>query len=1442
MNNSKKWIAFLVVGIMLVSPLTIVSFADSNSEQLNIITINFSFEKPKLSSITIDDKQFTRASIAGLSNSENAGAPALPKKTARILLPPKSSVVSIDVEKNGKRIISNVKNIELGSLSYYPLSIPDAEVSSVIKEDGVVTCYIDKSGTHEIDKYTPQYDTTRMYPEKLFISSGVQYKRGLPVLMVDLYPTQYDASSQTLIYYTDLTLKVKTEKDDSVGFDSLYRGLSSDFAVVSDLVDNPDMIGSYKNQGSGSMSAASDDDGGNMLIITTEKLKSYSGTYDLSKLVQAHKNNGMNNVYIETVESIDQHYSFDPTKDLWGPAKGKNFVSTQPLAYKIRKCVKDYYLNQGVDYVLLVGDDDYEWEEGVTVPLVAGPLARYKNIKDGTEVPTFQVFMGTIKAWVYIIDGGSNERPVANVGGPYSGKVDEPITFDASASYDKDGKIVKYEWKYFSGDSWHSTGGSPYSSHTYHRNPDGTYFASHTLTLRVTDNNGSIDTDTTTVSLSSNGGNLPPIANVGGPYSGKSGKSITFDASRSYDPDGSIVKYEWKFSSDGSGNDNDDSESNAESGQAQEGQTNLLSPTSEVPSTSYWISSGSSPRISHTFSSKGSYTVTVRVTDDDGAKDTDSSSISVKTGITDINKPPVAKAGGPYSGKSGKSITFDASRSYDPDGSIVKYEWKFSSDGNNGGNTDAGSNGDVTQEQDNLCLSSTSDSSPDSAHSGGSIPSSSKGTWHSSGSSPRISHTFSSEGSHTVTVRVTDDDGATDVGSAVVKVWRDDDGDNDDGNDNVDHSDPSTPSTPSTPTSPHVDSSPSQQKTDKTIDETKNSPDAGSTNDGVVVKDSYTSKDAASDGSKDLSNGKGCDSEMSNDVKMQMSSDSTEIANEEPYYKIDDIDDILTSDQPEASGDGSGGGSGGNSNPPPGHWEHIFTRHVTTASDLPYSCLDNSGYLDDIMTYSKDYKGPKFFPDLLSEVYVGRAPVSDVSDLQNFVKKTVSYMNAPASEYNKVLNVGEHLGFGGVAEYAADMLNELINGCKHNGYKTVGIPSADSSDSTSSGMKYIIERLYEKIRGWGGNTLIDTINSGNVNIVNHLGHANVDFNMKLGTPGYQKHGARPTSGFKNTQYPIIYSQGCYAGAYDSGEISHSLFKEVFGSWLGGPYKYSNGEKMYHDSIAEYLTVKNPNGAVAGIWNSHFGWGRRASTDGPSQRYHREFIDAIFGEGKSTLGWANQDSKEDNLVRLDSWPMLWLYYCINLLGDPALKVKGAPYNPPELDQDSGDDGGDGSDDNGGNDNNIPPDQSDDDTRLDPGSGSGDNTTSDIDSQPDDSNNVGSDESSQNSESNISLNILTPSEGKLYILGKEIVDFPRTLIIGPINIQAEVNDTNGTITRVEFYIDGDLRYNTTEGPYSYDWNEKVFGLRTITVKAYDDNGYSEKTEFNVLIFNFGFNLSG
>jgi PKD repeat protein len=85
-----------------------------------------------------------------------------------------------------------------------------------------------------------------------------------------------------------------------------------------------------------------------------------------------------------------------------------------------------------------------------------------------------------------------------------------------------------------------------------------------------------------------------------------------------------------------------------------------------------------------------------------------------------VNEPPVANPGGPYSGTVGTSINLDGSGSTDPEGSIVAYDWDF---------------GD-----------------------------SSTGT----GATP--SHTYAAAGTYTVTLTVTDGAGATDTASITADV------------------------------------------------------------------------------------------------------------------------------------------------------------------------------------------------------------------------------------------------------------------------------------------------------------------------------------------------------------------------------------------------------------------------------------------------------------------------------------------------------------------------------------------------------------------------------------------------------------------------------------------------------------------------------------------------
>ncbi|ENO12220.1 parallel beta-helix repeat (two copies) [Thermoplasmatales archaeon SCGC AB-539-C06] len=92
-----------------------------------------------------------------------------------------------------------------------------------------------------------------------------------------------------------------------------------------------------------------------------------------------------------------------------------------------------------------------------------------------------------------------NNPPVADAGGPYTGVVDEPITFDGSGSFDSDGSIVGYRW------DWKNDGGwdtdwlvNSKKSHTY----DSEYYGM--ARLEVKDNMGATDIDTVIVDVEEN--------------------------------------------------------------------------------------------------------------------------------------------------------------------------------------------------------------------------------------------------------------------------------------------------------------------------------------------------------------------------------------------------------------------------------------------------------------------------------------------------------------------------------------------------------------------------------------------------------------------------------------------------------------------------------------------------------------------------------------------------------------------------------------------------------------------------------------------------------------------------------------------------------------------------------------------------------------------------
>ena len=200
-----------------------------------------------------------------------------------------------------------------------------------------------------------------------------------------------------------------------------------------------------------------------------------------------------------------------------------------------------------------------------------------------------------------------------------------PVSFFGNNSYDTDGNITKYAWDF--GDGTTIQQGTTAETHTYSK--PGSYRAS----LTVTDNIG----DSSTANLIITVTNRNPVAKI--TYTTltvKAPGSLTFNGDASTDLDGTIVSYNWVVS-------------------------NGLTATT--------------PNATFNFSTQGTYTVTLTVTDDSGG--TNSTSVTVIVTPPDNILPIAILAVNKNSGVINDSFIFNVSNSYDPDGSIILYQLDF---------------------------------------------------------------------------------------------------------------------------------------------------------------------------------------------------------------------------------------------------------------------------------------------------------------------------------------------------------------------------------------------------------------------------------------------------------------------------------------------------------------------------------------------------------------------------------------------------------------------------------------------------------------------------------------------------------------------------------------------------------------------------------------------
>ncbi len=186
---------------------------------------------------------------------------------------------------------------------------------------------------------------------------------------------------------------------------------------------------------------------------------------------------------------------------------------------------------------------------------------------------------------------------------PSSGTVPLSVTFSATAT-DTDGYITTYEWD-FDGNGTYDTNSGANSGTTHTYTATGTY----NTKVRVTDNGGTSSVSSGATVIVNSVANQPPQISLftASQSSGLTSLSMTFFVTAT-DSDGSIVQYDWDF--DGNG--------------------------------TYDATTLSSP-ISHTYPSAGTFTATVRVTDNQGGVALSNTVVTVEV---NESKSPVAGTDG----------------------------------------------------------------------------------------------------------------------------------------------------------------------------------------------------------------------------------------------------------------------------------------------------------------------------------------------------------------------------------------------------------------------------------------------------------------------------------------------------------------------------------------------------------------------------------------------------------------------------------------------------------------------------------------------------------------------------------------------------------------------------------------------------------------------------
>ncbi|MFT3825519.1 MAG: PKD domain-containing protein [Chitinophagaceae bacterium] len=237
-----------------------------------------------------------------------------------------------------------------------------------------------------------------------------------------------------------------------------------------------------------------------------------------------------------------------------------------------------------------------------------------------------------------------NKRPIAKGGADLTITTGNGVaTLNGSASYDLDGKIVRYVWRKIGGPGWGSLK-TPTSTDGIATATELWLAGTYVYEVKAIDDRADWAMDTVQVVVTDGGNiNTAPTANAGSDVTlTLPTNSTTLTGTASYDKEG-ITSYAWSY---------------------------VSGPTT------YTIANPSLPVTALNNLVAGTYTFKLTVTDNVGQKS--EATVKVIVNASGVNQPPTANAGSDVTITLPTSTaTLNGSASVDPDGSISTYAWSY---------------------------------------------------------------------------------------------------------------------------------------------------------------------------------------------------------------------------------------------------------------------------------------------------------------------------------------------------------------------------------------------------------------------------------------------------------------------------------------------------------------------------------------------------------------------------------------------------------------------------------------------------------------------------------------------------------------------------------------------------------------------------------------------